>query len=116
MERKIDEAAVWRQDFKTAMVGVGIGGAGQALYDNNLSPAPREIVQNEYASLLLETGLVGVSLFAVLITMVIKTFLKAKNPGLLLALMVAYGVSLLFFSGLTNAMQIVLIPGLLVLL
>ena len=107
---------VWRQDFKTATIGVGIGGAGQALYNNNLSPAPREIVQNEYASLLLETGAIGVSLFVVLIVMAVKVFLKSKHPGLLLSLMVAYGVSLLFFSGLTNAMQIVLIPGLLVLL
>ncbi len=107
---------IWRQDFKTAMVGVGIGGAGQALYNNNLSPAPREIVQNEYASLLLETGLLGVSLFVTLVVMVVKVFLKSKHPGLLLSLLVGYGVSLLFFSGLTNAMQIVLIPGLLVLL
>jgi hypothetical protein len=107
---------VWRQDFSTMMVGVGIGGAGQALYNNGLSPAPREIVQNEYASLLLETGLVGISLFIVMMMVVVKMMLKSKNPGLLLALLVAYGVSLLFFSGLTNAIQIVLLPGILVLL
>lgn len=102
---------IWHKDFKTAMVGVGIGGAGQALYDNGLSPAPREIVQNEYASLLLETGVIGVSLFAILIIMVVRVFLKSPHPGLLLALLVSYGVSLIFFSGLTNALQIVLIPG-----
>ena len=108
--------SVWRSDFKTIFVGVGIGGAGQALYDNGLSPAPREIVQNEYASLLLETGVIGVSLFVILVVMVVRVFLKSSCPGLLLALVVAYGVSLLFFSGLTNALQIVLLPGLLVLL
>lgn len=107
---------IWRKDFKTMMAGVGIGGAGQALYENNLSPAPREIVQNEYASLLLETGLIGVSLFIIMIVMAVKTFLKNKNAGLLLSLMVAYAVTLLFFSGLTNALQIVLIPGLMVLM
>lgn len=104
---------VWRQDFKTAMIGVGIGGAGQALYNNGLSPASREIVQNEYASLLLETGLVGIFLFAVLIVMAVKTFLKLENAGVLLALVLSYAVSLLFFSGLTNALQIVLLPGIL---
>ncbi len=106
---------IWKKDFKTIAVGVGIGGAGQALYDNGLSPAPREIVQNEYASLLLETGLIGVVLFVVLLVMTVKVFLKSPNAGLLLGLMVSYGVSLLFFSGLTNALQIVLLPGILVL-
>ncbi|MDO4526743.1 MAG: hypothetical protein Q4B87_01490, partial [Candidatus Saccharibacteria bacterium] len=104
---------VWRKDFKTIMVGVGIGGAGQAFYDNGLSPAPREIVQNEYASILLETGLVGFSLFVALIILVVRVFMKNKNAGMLLALMVAYGISLMFFSGLTNALQIVLMSGLL---
>lgn len=108
--------SIWHQDLKTATIGVGIGGAGQALYNNGLSPAPREIVQNEYASLLLETGVAGVSLFVVLLIMAIRVFLKAPSAGLLLALLISYGVSLLFFSGLTNALQIVLIPGILVLL
>ena len=107
---------VWRQDFKTLMFGVGIGGAGQALYNNNLSPAPREIVQNEYASLLLETGLIGASLFVIFIIMAVKTALKSASPGLILTLLVAYSVTLLFFSGLTNAFQIVLLPGLLIIL
>ena len=104
---------VWRKDFKTVMVGVGIGGAGQALFDNGFSPAPREIVQNEYVSLLLETGLIGVFLFVAMMILVIRVFLRNKNAGMLLALLVAYGVSLLFFSGLTNALQIVLLPGIL---
>ena len=108
---------VWHQDFKTALVGVGLGGAGQALFDNGYSPAPREIVQNEYAEILLETGLIGVSLFAVILILAIKVILKnRKMAGTLLALMVAYGVSLLFFSGLPNALHIILLPGLLVLI
>ena len=51
----------------------------------------------------------------VLLVMAVKVFLKSPNAGLLLGLMVSYGVSLLFFSGLTNALQIVLLPGILVL-
>ena len=105
---------VWRKDFKTALVGVGIGGAGQALFDNGFSPAPREIVQNEYASILLETGLVGVSLFVLLIVLIVKVALKAKTAGLILSLIVAYAVSLCFFSGLPNALQIILLPGVLI--
>ena len=104
---------IWKKDFKTVMVGVGIGGAGQALYNNGMSPAPREIVQNEYMSLLLETGIIGVSLFALIVILAIRMTLKmGEFSGVILALLIAYGVTLLFFSGLTNAMQIVLLPGL----
>lgn len=108
---------IWKKDFKTVMVGVGIGGAGQALYNNGLSPAPREIVQNEYASILLETGIIGVSLFVLLVVMAIKVALKnCATAGLVLGLMVAYGVTLIFFSGLVNALQIVLITALFIMI
>ena len=99
---------VWRQDFATAMFGVGLGGAGQALYNNGLSPAPKEIVQNEYASLLLETGIVGILLFILTVMLIVKAVIRCENVVLLLALMVAYAVTLLFFSGLANALQIYL--------
>ena len=105
---------IWRKDFKTAAIGVGIGGAGQALYNNGLSPAPKEIVQNEYASLFLETGVVGVSLFVLIVVLAVKMAFKNRlMAGVVLGLMVAYGVTLFFFSGLSNALQIVLLPGLL---
>lgn len=108
---------IWHQDFKTALVGVGIGGAGQALYNSGFSPAPKEIVQNEYAEILLETGSIGISLFALIVILAIRVMLKnRKFAGLLIALLAAYGVTLLFFSGLPNALNIVLIPALLVLL
>ncbi|MBQ6149539.1 O-antigen ligase family protein [Candidatus Saccharibacteria bacterium] len=108
---------IWHQDFKTALVGVGVGGAGQALYNNGFSPAPKEIVQNEYAEILLETGVIGISLFALIVILAIRVMLKnRKFAGLLIALLAAYGVTLLFFSGLPNALNIVLIPALLVLL
>ncbi|MBR3269838.1 O-antigen ligase family protein [Candidatus Saccharibacteria bacterium] len=108
---------IWKKDFKTMAVGVGIGGAGQALYNNGFSPAPKEIVQNEYASLFLETGLVGVLLFIIIIVLAVKVALKnRKYAGLILSLMVAYAVTFLFFSGLPNALNIILIPGLLILL
>lgn len=108
---------IWKKDFKTVAIGVGIGGAGQALYNNGLSPAPKEIVQNEYASLFLETGLVGVSLFVIIVILAVRAALKnRKYAGLILALIVAYGVTLFFFSGLPNALQIILLPGLLILL
>ena len=115
---RLTDAAVqaWSQDFKTVMFGVGLGGAGQALYNNGLSPAPKEIVQNQYASLLLETGLVGVSLLIVTLVMVVRAVVKSKNAPAVLALMAAYAVSVCFFSGLPNALHIYLLPMVLVMI
>lgn len=106
-------AEVWRRDFATAMFGVGLGGAGQALYINGLSPAPKEIVQNQYISLLLESGLIGVALFILTLVFVVKAAWQSPWRVALVSLLVAYGVSLLFFSGLPNALQIYLLPPLL---
>lgn len=103
---------VWRQGFSNVMVGVGLGGAGQALYLAGLSASPKEIIQNEYASLLVETGLTGVFLFMLTIYLIIRLIAKTPAAPLLLPLTLAYGVTLFFFSGLPNALQIYLTPGL----
>jgi hypothetical protein len=101
---------IWRKDLKTILFGVGLGGAGQALYDNGLSPSPKEIIQNEYASLLLETGLMGVSLLIMTLALVVKSLIKTQGGVIILAILVSYGISLCFFSGLVNALQIYLLP------
>ena len=103
--------SVWHQDFATALFGVGLGGAGQALYVNGLSPAPKEIVQNQYVSLLLETGLVGVALLLLTIVMIIRVFWRSPWRMVLICLLIAYGITLLFFSGLPNALHIYLLPA-----
>ena len=101
---------LWSRDAKTVLLGVGIGGAGRAMYGAGLTPSPKEIVQNEYASLLLEVGLVGVVLAVVLLIMVVKVVIKRSANLAILSLMVAYAVTLIFFAGLPNALQIYLLP------
>ena len=101
---------LWRNDLRTIMFGVGLGGAGQALYDNGLTEWPKEIVQNEYASLLLETGIIGVSLLILCLALIIRVVWKTPANAMMLALIVAYGVRLMFFSGLANALQINILP------
>lgn len=101
---------VWSKDFTTAMFGVGLGGAGQALYVNGLTSSPKEIVQNQYASLLLETGIVGVILMVVSLIMMVKIAIKNQFSAGVLSLIVAYLVSLCFFAGLPNALHIYLLP------
>ncbi len=112
---KLNNAAltVWSGDVKTMLLGVGLGGAGQALYNAGLSSTPKEIVQNQYVSLLLETGIVGILLLVITLCVAIKAMLRAPSGLMLLSLMVAYGISLLFFAGLPNALHIYLLPILL---
>lgn len=100
----------WKKDLTTIIFGAGIGGAGQALYVNGLSESPKEIVQNQYISLLLETGLVGISLFLLTLILAVKAVLKSKNWPMVISLMVAYALSICFFSGLPNALHIYLLP------
>ena len=101
----------WKKDLKTIVIGVGIGGAGQALYNDGLMPTAREIVQNEYVSILLETGVIGAILLILMVILTIKLVMKNKEVApMILPLMVGYGVSLLFFSGFANALHIYLIP------
>ena len=105
-----DALLVWQSDVKNMTVGVGLGGAGTALYNAGLSPAPKEIVQNEYASLLLETGAIGIALFMLLMVLVVRFVVKYGGEAAILAMLVAYGATLLFFSGLPNALQVYIMP------
>ncbi len=163
------------------LFGVGLGGAGTALSRNSFFTGittPKEIVQNQYFSLLLELGLVGLALavFTLLIAFFPSLFspkfldgraakplttpvtsskspkkasknaskapsatqtcgkpcgkVCAKSCGklfqspfwhhpalpLLLSLIVAYLITLNFFSGLPNALHIYLLPPLLYLI
>ena len=103
---------VWKRDVKTMLFGVGIGGAGEAMYEMGLIDNPKEIVQNQYVSILVEVGLVGVAIAAVTIIMILAKIFKYNNITVL-TLMVAYAVTLVFFSGLANALQIYLMPAVL---
>lgn len=106
----------WQKNFVTMMFGVGLGGAGQAIHENEFTLTPKEIVQNQYVSLLLETGVIGVLLLVFTMCLVLQLVWKKSllSVPMLLALMIAYGVSLCFFAGLPNALQIYLLFGLLV--
>ncbi len=103
---------VWSKDASTILFGVGVGGAGEALYVNHLTTTPKEIIQNQYASLLLETGVMGIVLLIFTIVLVIRRAFRNPVAVLLLTLMVVYGISVCFFSGLPNALHIYLLMGL----
>ncbi len=96
--------------------GYGLGSAGRVLYDQGKSSSTMEIVQNEPLSLLLETGLLGLLLLALLFVyifyLLFRTTKNAISPRtFLLVLILAYALSLNFFSGLPNALHIYLFPA-----
>ncbi len=107
------------------LFGYGLGSAGTVLYEKSFTTHPKEIVQNEYFSLLLETGLVGLLLFllaiVVFFTTIAKTLTFPKLPKnssaflvkpFLFSLTLAYLVTLSFFSGFPNALHLYLLPPL----
>lgn len=109
--------ATWSQSPVTMIFGVGLGGAGVAIhrFDPVNNPSPKEIVQNQPISLLLETGLLGVALLlaALYFAFRSKPLENPQNLPFLVALITAYLLSLQFFAGLPNALHIYLLPPLL---
>ena len=127
---------LWSSSPKNLLFGTGLASSGTALYDafpDELG-SPKEIVQNEYATLLLELGLVGVLLLLLALVALLnlalnpsprsspsslhKALPRHKNllapPKIfLLSLTLSYAATLFFFSGLPNALHIYLLPPLL---
>lgn len=96
---------VWRESPENALFGTGFGSAGTELYKANPDlGTSKEIVQNEYASILLELGVLGYLCLA----LTLLPFLRKMS-----ALELSYLLTLFFFSGLPNAFHVYLFPPLL---
>lgn len=104
---------VWDDSASHFLSGVGLGGAGTALSEKDSQLSSKEIVQNQYLSVLLELGLVGFLLLLLFLVYLLKIVSRQKYSVYFLSLTVAYLLSLLFFAGLPNALHIYLFPALL---
>ncbi len=105
----------WAKNTETAIFGVGIGGAGRAVSDFYDDFSPKEIIQNEYLSLLLELGIIGWILLIFPVVAFIRVIFK-NRLGWLFTITLAFALSILFFSGLPNALHIFILPVLLLFL
>ncbi len=108
-----DALSIIRQSPKNLVFGFGLGSAGTILYEQGKTASKKEIIQNEYFSLLLETGILGLALcaLALIIALIfIKNFFIAQEAKLLYLIILAFALSLNFFSGLPNALQVYLFP------
>ena len=104
---------VWNDSASHFLSGVGLGGAGTALSEKDSQLSSKEIVQNQYLSILLELGLVGMLLLLLFLVYLLKIVSRQKYSVYFLGLTVAYLLSLLFFAGLPNVLHIYLFPALL---
>lgn len=104
----------WNDHPSSFLFGTGLGSAGSVLYQKSPSlGSPKEIVQNQYLSLLLETGALGLALFLCLILLLsLLTYFFSSRPATpyLFALFLSFTLSLNFFSGLPNALHLYLLP------
>ncbi|MDO5480806.1 MAG: O-antigen ligase family protein [Candidatus Saccharibacteria bacterium] len=102
----------WNDDPFSLIFGAGAGSAGASLFEKFPSElgTPKEIVQNEYVSLLLELGVIP---YCIIFFLIVKFRKALRKKSQKLPLILAYAFSLLFFSGLPNALHIYLLPFLL---
>ena len=101
----------WNSDSQ--LFGVGIGGAGVAMSYHSEELGSKEIIQNEYINILVELGVVGVVLLVILALIMIKGLFKTKNRLFIISILVAYLITICFFSGFPNVLHIYLMTPIL---
>ena len=96
---------VWTKNPVQFLVGVGAGGAGRAIFQQSGKTSGEfEIVQNEFLSVGVELGVVGVVLLlALLLALCRKTYAK---KALAWPIILGFVLQWMFFSGLPNALHI----------
>ena len=97
----------------TLIFGYGLGSAGEIMHKEGKTTSSYELIQNEYLSLLLETGVLGLLFAALTVTVVFIATRKLARPHyyLLGSIILSFLLSLLFFSGLPNAIHLYLFPA-----
>jgi O-Antigen ligase. len=96
----------WKKSPFSIIFGVGLGGAGVAMYKASPDQIGQlEITQNEYTELPLEIGLVG---FGIFLVMVALFFYETRQTKWVWSIMAAFLVQWMFFSGYPNAIHIYL--------
>ncbi len=102
----ITEAAIkaWKNNI---FFGVGLGNAGKAI-SKETGDWEKEIIQNEYINILTELGIIGVALAIIAIIYIIK---KSKWPksAIFIPIVIAYLITMGFFSGFPNVLHIYLL-------
>lgn len=106
-ERSRVALLTWADNPLRILGGVGLGGAGVAMHTAFPTQiGAREIVQNQYVETLLETGVVGLLAFAAWLGGLLYL---TRQVRWLWAIIAAFALQWLFFSGYPNALHIYLV-------
>lgn len=105
--------SLWAQNPQTIMLGVGIGGFGVALHEQDARFSKGSVVNNYYIELLAETGLVGISLFVTFLGALLYQ-LALRRQSILIVLLVSLLIQLCFFSGNANIIHLWTLIGVVV--
>lgn len=105
---RLDLNTIAIESWRNALLfGVGVGGGGVALSENSDLSA-KEIVQNQYLNLLLEWGAVGCICALTSVCALLWIAFKERVAVYFWMILIAFGASIGFFSGLPNALHIYL--------
>jgi len=101
----------WAAQPKTILIGVGVGGSGQSVFDyTKKTSSSSEIIQNQYIEILLEKGVVGLVLFGIIIG---RLFYVTRYKKVIWAILIAFLLQWNMFSGYPNALHVYLIMAVL---
>ena len=97
--------SVWTKNPTQFLFGVGAGGAGRAIFQQSGKTSGEfEIVQNEFLSVAVELGVVGVVLLTALLLALCRKMSVKK--ALAWPIILGFVLQWMFFSGLPNALHI----------
>lgn len=97
-----------QQSWWRKIIGTGVGSAGIVMAPH-FGGYQKEIVQNEYAEVLLERGVIGLVLLAGIIVTLVAAFWRQAKSRWMLAILAAYLVQYCFYSGLPNSLHVYMI-------
>ena len=106
--------SAWNEDYMSFALGHGLGSSGVVIH--RLFPTKtdeKEIIQNELLAILLELGITGLIIVAVIFVKFYQNSRCIREAPLLYSVIIAFVVSLMFFSGLPNALHIYILPAIL---
>lgn len=97
--------SIWTDSPRNFMLGVGWGSFGKVAQQRDPTAFTKNtIVNNQYLQIAVELGLIGIVLVAILIWKLVMTVWQSKVPSeikfAIFVLFGAYGIQLLFYSGL----------------
>jgi len=102
---------LWRSSPATMLFGVGTGGFGARLHQQNSHFPTSTIVNNYYLEMLAELGVVGIALFSAFIISLCILLVRARQ-WLAISLLLGFLVQWYFFSGNANVIHVWVVIGL----